>query len=192
MSTTEAQQGEVDYEEALKRLDELQARSQRLRFDLPNVLRGLAHIDERQAPNAVFAKVVQDIHAMGGDIEQFNEMYRNNDHVLNFGRKEKSAVLQQSNLTPGATTNNMIPMNNAQTNNPQNRPVMGGNNNNNNSNNTAGMAGSSQSPQSIISRMANANGNGSVPPSTRDSGMDGMTQDQPIVLDDSGMNFVQF
>lgn len=90
----------------------------KLRFDLPNLLRTLAHLDERESTTAIFNRCMQEAHNMNGEVAEFTALYAECHPILAKAREREdstsmdtainsaAAPQQQPSIQPSNTGNN--------------------------------------------------------------------------------------
>lgn len=144
---------DINYEEALAELAALQTKLHKLRFELPNMLRTLAHIDARETAQQIFNKSVEGAKTFTTDLEDFITSYESAHDVLDLGKRKQSSGSNNE-------ARSEIPSQNATVSKPP-------------SESSSGSLAAQKSIQSIM--------------------QSGMSQEEPIILDEPGMSsFIQF
>jgi hypothetical protein len=150
---------DINYEQALEKLNSLQSKLHKLRIELPSMLRILAHIDSRETTQQIFNKSVEGAKLFTDDLEDFLIGYKEATDVLEYGKRKVNNVPLPSQIVSGSNATATTATNNAS--------------NGNNNNSSSGSLAAQKSIQSIM--------------------QSGMSQDEPIILDDPSMSsFIQF
>jgi hypothetical protein len=63
----------------------------KLRLELPNLLRTLAHLDERESTTAVFNRCMQEAHNLNSEVAEFSALYAECSDILQKAREQEGS-----------------------------------------------------------------------------------------------------